>query len=344
MTNSEQSLIDYAAFKTTLEWNKGQTYSDSNTAFEEFLRMYLNQAKKRTHIAAPDVSLIALLKKIAAPINCGCVPCRGQCSSKEALEIELEGRKYLALQAIEAMGIDGGLVATRDGNKIPSKYHQDHQSSTHFALQKAMGALQQMVDMEQNTREHIAAGIAQAVINDILSLGEATQDGVLSREEDTQKTCPSPATPTTQVQLGSKLNVSSEISGNNIEGMCATYEAEIAKYQGGITYRPNNATAQVEAMKAALAYGGYTRPVVSVDIASMDAAYALGKLEAESAQQPDDSSIKPEGHCVDCCCARAWKALGITQYTGKSVAEHITELRAKTEREVSNQSNDEQSK
>jgi hypothetical protein len=32
-------------------------------------------------------------------------------------------------------------------------------------------------------------------------------------------------------------------------------------------------------------------------------------------------------HCVDCCCARAWKALGIAEYTGKSIPEHISELR-----------------
>jgi hypothetical protein len=29
------------------------------------------------------------------------------------------------------------------------------------------------------------------------------------------------------------------------------------------------------------------------------------------------------GHCSDCCCARSWKALGISEYTGKSIPEHI---------------------
>jgi hypothetical protein len=33
-------------------------------------------------------------------------------------------------------------------------------------------------------------------------------------------------------------------------------------------------------------------------------------------------------HCQDCCCARSWAALGITQYTGKSIAEHIQALRS----------------
>ena len=33
-------------------------------------------------------------------------------------------------------------------------------------------------------------------------------------------------------------------------------------------------------------------------------------------------------HCKDCCCARSWKALGVTAYGGKSIAEHIEALRA----------------
>lgn len=32
-------------------------------------------------------------------------------------------------------------------------------------------------------------------------------------------------------------------------------------------------------------------------------------------------------HCVDCCCARSWAALGVTEYDGKSIPEHITRLR-----------------
>jgi hypothetical protein len=33
-------------------------------------------------------------------------------------------------------------------------------------------------------------------------------------------------------------------------------------------------------------------------------------------------------HCRDCCCARSWKALGITEYTGKSIPEHIEQMRS----------------
>lgn len=34
-----------------------------------------------------------------------------------------------------------------------------------------------------------------------------------------------------------------------------------------------------------------------------------------------------ENHCIDCCCARSWKALGIYTYTGKSIPEHIAQLK-----------------
>jgi len=37
-------------------------------------------------------------------------------------------------------------------------------------------------------------------------------------------------------------------------------------------------------------------------------------------------------HCRDCCCARSWKALGITKYTGLSIPEHIENLRADNNR------------
>jgi len=40
-----------------------------------------------------------------------------------------------------------------------------------------------------------------------------------------------------------------------------------------------------------------------------------------------EAAINSMHHCKDCCCARAWAALGITEYTGKSISEHIEELR-----------------
>ncbi len=40
----------------------------------------------------------------------------------------------------------------------------------------------------------------------------------------------------------------------------------------------------------------------------------------------------PDEHCKDCCCARSWAALGITEYTGHSIPEHIRMLREEVER------------
>ncbi len=37
-------------------------------------------------------------------------------------------------------------------------------------------------------------------------------------------------------------------------------------------------------------------------------------------------------HCKDCCCAQSWKALGITEYTGMSIPEHIERLTAEVEK------------
>ena len=42
---------------------------------------------------------------------------------------------------------------------------------------------------------------------------------------------------------------------------------------------------------------------------------------------PAMSPVEIDDHCTDCCCARSWEALGISEYTGKSIPEHITELR-----------------
>lgn len=42
----------------------------------------------------------AALREIAADMDCGCVPCRGQCRSESALAIELEGRQDVATAAL----------------------------------------------------------------------------------------------------------------------------------------------------------------------------------------------------------------------------------------------------
>ena len=35
-----------------------------------------------------------------------------------------------------------------------------------------------------------------------------------------------------------------------------------------------------------------------------------------------------EAHCMDCCCAQSWNALGITEYTGKNIPEHISGIKS----------------
>lgn len=42
----------------------------------------------------------------------------------------------------------------------------------------------------------------------------------------------------------------------------------------------------------------------------------------------DRIEVLEGNHCADCCCARAWKALEISEYTGKSISEEITALKA----------------
>jgi len=37
-------------------------------------------------------------------------------------------------------------------------------------------------------------------------------------------------------------------------------------------------------------------------------------------------------HCKDCCCAESWKALGISEYTGKSIPEEIILLKEENEK------------
>jgi hypothetical protein len=40
--------------------------------------------------------------------------------------------------------------------------------------------------------------------------------------------------------------------------------------------------------------------------------------------EPDETAVN---HCKDCCCARSWKALGISEFTGKGIPEHIVALK-----------------
>ena len=55
-------------------------------------------ANARLIAAAPD--LLAVLERIARPLDCGCVPCTGQCRSQEALSIIIEEMQDDARDAI----------------------------------------------------------------------------------------------------------------------------------------------------------------------------------------------------------------------------------------------------
>jgi hypothetical protein len=57
--------------------------------------------KERAEEAEADVrGLRRLLKDIAAPYDCGCKPCTGQCRSREALEITIDAFRDEAVEAL----------------------------------------------------------------------------------------------------------------------------------------------------------------------------------------------------------------------------------------------------
>jgi hypothetical protein len=42
----------------------------------------------------------------------------------------------------------------------------------------------------------------------------------------------------------------------------------------------------------------------------------------------EKAEVVEREHCRDCCCAQSWRALGISEFNGKSIPEHIELLRA----------------
>ena len=67
--------------------------------------------------------------------------------------------------------------------------------------------------------------------------------------------------------------------------------------------------------------------------AEADEAYerATAKYAPTVSPEPDETAVKllqmAINHCKDCCCARSWKALGISEFTGKDIPEHIVALK-----------------
>lgn len=64
------------------------------------------------------------------------------------------------------------------------------------------------------------------------------------------------------------------------------------------------------------------RDRLRAELATLTAAYN------SIADRYNDQCQRDKEHCKDCCCARSWAALGITEYTGKSIPEHIKSLHA----------------
>jgi len=56
----------------------------------------------------------------------------------------------------------------------------------------------------------------------------------------------------------------------------------------------------------------------------------LGKAIDFAVEAMQSTHTEIKHHCKDCCCARSWEALGISEYTGKSIPEHIAALRGNT--------------
>jgi hypothetical protein len=87
------SVNDYGALKDI------QFLSSQIAAKERDIR-YLNDCLASA-LKVADARYDAL-HKIAAPRSCGCRPCTGQCSSRDALLIEIEALQEIATSALAA--------------------------------------------------------------------------------------------------------------------------------------------------------------------------------------------------------------------------------------------------
>jgi hypothetical protein len=81
----------------------------------------------------------------------------------------------------------------------------------------------------------------------------------------------------------------------------------------------------------------YWEPYVGIllaqDLDALSTELAFVKAERDRfAERCDEMAQRDKEHCKDCCCARSWRALGIDEYTGKSIPEHIELLKAERNR------------
>lgn len=54
-----------------------------------------------------------------------------------------------------------------------------------------------------------------------------------------------------------------------------------------------------------------------------DYAAVTGALHPDCPKHAEPAPAETDAHCVDCCCARSWKALGVSEYNGRSIPEEI---------------------
>ena len=68
------------------------------------------------------------------------------------------------------------------------------------------------------------------------------------------------------------------------------------------------------------------RYAVQWDVGVMSFQAGEWVLYSDYARLADELERLKRGHCRDCCCARSWEALGISEYTGNSIPEEIHHL------------------
>jgi hypothetical protein len=90
----------------------------NNTDNNDYVRGYKDGKKAgATEWAGKAKPVVDALIKIAShTIECGCVPCVGQCRTAEALQMEIDGLKEIAFNALAKYKEVGNDKETTQGN------------------------------------------------------------------------------------------------------------------------------------------------------------------------------------------------------------------------------------
>lgn len=91
------------------EWKRGILYASMRSTNDTPRQPVINEGTTEERALRREVvelrafigTLLQTLRDIAAPLDCGCKPCTGDCRSQPALEIELEARMECAQDAIK---------------------------------------------------------------------------------------------------------------------------------------------------------------------------------------------------------------------------------------------------